>query len=139
MAPSTGSCIFGDGRQRDLLPLPELGGTLGRSFLRHLSRGCRQRVNKKWAHEDRCRLAVAALNTLACGEGVVAPSGCSGAQSESTRIISEVVCEQVPPPVVPSPDEALRLLLRSGSSYDSFDASLAATGVLASFGSGELA
>ena len=50
-----------------------------------------------------------------------------------------MVSEQLPPPAVATPDEALRLLLGSGSSYDSFDASLAATRALASFGSLELA
>ena len=56
---------------------------------------------------------------LPCGEAVVAPSGFSGAQFETTCIISDVFSGQAPPLEVPTPDEAIRLLLRSGSSYDS--------------------
>ena len=56
--------------------------------------------------------------------------------------MKEVVQEQVLPPDKPTPDEASRLLLRSGGKYDttcgSDSASLLATGALASFGSGEL-
>ena len=118
MAPGTGSSFSLAARQRDLLPLPEPDFGFDPVPLGRLSRGCRQRVTKRLARQDRCQSAVAAINVLSCGGDVVAPCGHSVAQIDAIDHMKEVVLEQVPPPDVPTPDEALLQLLRSGGKYD---------------------
>ena len=135
VAAGTSSFCSHDARQRDLLPLPHCGDLQGRTSLAHLSRGCRQRVSRRCATQDRCNNAISAVNVLSCGPGSRAAEGrASEAQVAAQHVVQEAVERFARPQDVARPDEALRLLLQSGGQYDS----VAATGALAPFGSGEL-
>ena len=135
MAPGVGSRIFGDGRQRDLLPLPHLADSGSWTTLSHLGRGTRQRVSRRQATQARCNLACDALSAISCGSNFKLPAGpITEAQRNAHQVVQEAV-EQCPRPrSVVLLGEALRLLLHSGGKYDGVDAA----GALAPYGSCEL-